>query len=188
MPRCWFSSSLRCPRRSRLCSRRPRPRPRVLWPWRHWPCSCGRRAPASPRASSRVFGRPWPRAFLPQGPGSVLWRGLWSAPTRSDSAKPTRRAPVAGALLPALVMPLCLTLSPLECSEVSPSHAPKDLAFLNLENSSASKTRSAALMTSIPLRHRMESTLLRHLALEASSLTRASSRLLSSNFCLTAST
>ena len=38
--------------------------------------------------------------------------------------------------MPALVMPPCRTLSPLECSEgVSPSHAANDLALLNLENS-----------------------------------------------------
>ena len=38
------------------------------------------------------------------------------------------------------------------------SHAPKDAAFLNLGELVGLKTRSAALMTSIPLRHRMEST------------------------------
>ena len=91
--------------------------------------------------------------------------------------------------MPALVMPPCRTLSPLECSEgVSPSHAANDLALLNLENSPASKTRSAALVTSMPFRHLMESILRFHLGLDASASTSLSRRALSSIACLTAST
>ena len=64
------------------------------------------------------------------------------------------------------------SLSPLECSEgVSPSHAANDLALLNLENSPASKTMSAAVMTSMPFRQRRESILFFHLGLDASSAT-----------------
>ena len=86
-------------------------------------------------------------------------------------------------------MPPWATFSPLECSEgVSPSHAANDLAFRNLANSPASKTMSAAVMTSMPFRHRRESTLFFHLGLDASSATSFSKRLLSSSACLTAST
>ena len=64
-------------------------------------------------------------------------------------------------------MPPWATFSPLECSEgVSPSHAANDLAFRNLANSPASKTMSAAVMTSMPFRHRRESTLFFHLGLD----------------------
>ena len=49
---------------------------------------------------------------------------------------------------------------------MSPSHAANDLAFRNLENSPASKTMSAAVMTSTPFRHRRESILFFHLGLD----------------------
>ena len=87
-------------------------------------------------------------------------------------------------------MPPCRTLSPLECSEgVSPSHAANDLALLNLENSPASKTRSAAARHVDALQAALtESTLRFHLGLDASASTSFSSRALSSIACLTAST
>lgn len=79
-----------------------------------------------------------------------------------------------------MIAPL-LSLSPLECSEgVRPTHAANERAFLNLENSPASNTRSAADAVSTPLRQRRESTLFLHLGLRASASTSPSSLAFSS--------
>ena len=77
-------------------------------------------------------------------------------------------------------MPPCLTLSPLECSEgVVSSHAANDLALLNLENSPASNTMSAAVMVSTPFKQRSESTLFFQRGFDASASTSLSSLFLS---------